>query len=596
MTKQYKIHLLFFLFCFSFIYSQSSYQSNKSQSACPNSLNQESLDINNVDALLFTGGDMFWNLFGDGKNHYEFPKGTHKNVVGPSALWIGGLDGGGQLKIAAQTYRQTGWDFWPGPLEMTASTDFYNCIRYDRFWKVDYKQITEFISNYKAGNVALNTYTPCESILSWPAVDSLIYDNTTSDYLKPAPYRDINFNGIYSPKNEGDYPQLKGDQQLFCIFNDKGDVHTETGGQSIGIEVRLTAYAYGCPSTIAQYPELANTTFYHYKIINKSPYNLNKTYVGFWSDIGIGDYKDDYIGSNQKEGYVYGYNATPFDSVYGNFIPATGTVLLKGPLADSNDLLDNNGDGNIDEAGEEITIPTITYFNTLFNNVGNPIPQMTRPTVASHYYNYMTGFWKDGSPFTCGGNGYGGTTQTNSIFTSSYTPIGPCGSNWTEISAGNPSGDRTYLLSAGTFTLEANSSIEFEIAFVTSMDSSATNSNLASVIKLEQDIQKIKNFYKLAVKPSCIDTNLIAKSIYPKKKEITFGPNPVEQEITINFEQYYSYVSTVKIYDLLGRVMFENKYINQEIAKIDLSHLSKAVYLIEISSGSFKLVKKLFKQ
>jgi len=31
------------------------------------------------------------------------------------ALWIGGKDNGGNLKLAAMTYRQRGSDFWPGP-------------------------------------------------------------------------------------------------------------------------------------------------------------------------------------------------------------------------------------------------------------------------------------------------------------------------------------------------------------------------------------------------------------------------------------------------------------------------------------------------
>jgi hypothetical protein len=29
----------------------------------------------------------------------------------------------------------------------------------------------------------------------------------------------------------------------------------------------------------------------------------------------------------------------------------------------------------------------------------------------------MTGFWKDGTPFTCGGNAYGGTTPTSWVYT-----------------------------------------------------------------------------------------------------------------------------------------------------------------------------------
>jgi len=31
-------------------------------------------DLNNVEALIFTGGDMFWDVFGTGDAKYEIPK------------------------------------------------------------------------------------------------------------------------------------------------------------------------------------------------------------------------------------------------------------------------------------------------------------------------------------------------------------------------------------------------------------------------------------------------------------------------------------------------------------------------------------------
>ena len=34
------------------------------------------------------------------------------------AVWLGGFDDGGNLKMAAQTYRSAGNDFWPGPLTL----------------------------------------------------------------------------------------------------------------------------------------------------------------------------------------------------------------------------------------------------------------------------------------------------------------------------------------------------------------------------------------------------------------------------------------------------------------------------------------------
>ena len=99
---------------------------------CEPATSQTDLDINNVRTTLLNGGDMWWTR---SNARYEIPKvepgsgdrSIHSIFAG--AIWIGGLDEGNQLKIAAQTYRQTGDDFWPGPLtnDGSASIDKEDC-------------------------------------------------------------------------------------------------------------------------------------------------------------------------------------------------------------------------------------------------------------------------------------------------------------------------------------------------------------------------------------------------------------------------------------------------------------------------------------
>ena len=63
--------------------------------------------INNVRARLLTGGDVWWNG-SDGR--YIVPKVTpgsgvpERSSIFAGAVWIGGFDPGGNLKLAAQTY------------------------------------------------------------------------------------------------------------------------------------------------------------------------------------------------------------------------------------------------------------------------------------------------------------------------------------------------------------------------------------------------------------------------------------------------------------------------------------------------------------
>jgi hypothetical protein len=87
--------------------------SSATTAACTPATAKADLSINNVRALILSGGDMWWDQ-GLEVARYEVPKGSGKHSYFAAALWIGGLDQGGQLRTAAQTYRQTGNDFWPG--------------------------------------------------------------------------------------------------------------------------------------------------------------------------------------------------------------------------------------------------------------------------------------------------------------------------------------------------------------------------------------------------------------------------------------------------------------------------------------------------
>src|SRR5437660_1331362 len=82
------------------------------------------IDINNISARLLVHGDMFWDP-GVGSAACEFPKGSGKNINFTSALWMSGYDAAGQLHVAAQTYRQDGNDYWPGPLDAADTLTYH---------------------------------------------------------------------------------------------------------------------------------------------------------------------------------------------------------------------------------------------------------------------------------------------------------------------------------------------------------------------------------------------------------------------------------------------------------------------------------------
>ena len=93
--------------------SGPSGMSNKTvEELCQPARAQSDLNINNVRATILGGGDMWWDL---NTARYEVPKGGGKHSMFAGALWLGGLDEGNQLKLAAVTYRSRGGGLlaWP---------------------------------------------------------------------------------------------------------------------------------------------------------------------------------------------------------------------------------------------------------------------------------------------------------------------------------------------------------------------------------------------------------------------------------------------------------------------------------------------------
>ena len=324
----------------------------KIASGCAAASSQTELDVNNVRALILGGGDMWWDL---NDAQYEIPKGSFKNSLFAGALWIGGIDDGGQLKVAAMTYRQGGNDFWPGPLDVnTATITAQECSKFNNHFKLNRSQVDEF----KARHIEAQdpSYNIPDEILEWPASGNS--ESVASGYLQYlAPFHDANGDGIYDPENDFDYPdynltgtndnaKLFGDQTLWWVFNDKGNIHTESEAEPIGLEIHAQAFGFVAEN------EVNDMTFYNYKIINRGTQPLNDTYFGQWVDPDLGNYTDDYVGCDVGLGLGFCYNGDAEDDGakgYGFNPPAVGVDFFQGPRADINDGVDNDRDGFIDE-------------------------------------------------------------------------------------------------------------------------------------------------------------------------------------------------------------------------------------------------------
>jgi len=367
----------FLLISWNSVYAERSKEAEKKSvsahkaAGCVPASGASQLTVNNVRAYIETSGTM-WN--NSSQSQYFIPKEGNASSMFAAALWIGGKDVAGQLKLAAIRFRQGGDDFWPGPLTLkTASIEEATCRMYDRHFFMSKKMARDHMDNYDNPD-----YVMPDEIKNWPGNP---IDGNTQQSWYVAPYVDVDKDGSYTPEG-GDYPHydfdnglcpwteqnrslaargelpstfeteagisygglladqvLKGDETLWWIFNDKGNTHTESKGAPIGLEIR--AQAFGFMTT----DELNNMTFYSYEIINRSTFTLQETYFSQWVDADLGHAHDDYVGCDVQRGLGYCYNGVAVDGTglpqhYGKNPPAVGVDFFQGPYLDP-DKYDN---------------------------------------------------------------------------------------------------------------------------------------------------------------------------------------------------------------------------------------------------------------
>lgn len=532
----------------------------------------EYLDINQVKARVNSGGDLHWDPI-NANAGYECPKGSGKTWGGPASIWIGGLDLGGQLKLAAQTYHQAGVDYYPGPLTTSSATTNSTTVnQYNRVWKINKSEIDTFLANISNGNLQNGTYTIPNSILNWPANGDISQNYATI----LAPYMDVNSDAVYDPM-DGDYPMIKGDQAIYTIFNDNYLPHQSSGGQAIGVEVHLMAYAYGPCNITTSNPFLNYTTFYNFKVINRSSFPVLNTYASLFNDLDIGSYMDDFVGSDVTDHYAYSYN----NSTSPSNEPAIGIVQLKGPIESSNSI-DDDFDGTIDEPLEQMSMTNFMYFNNSFPGV--PLSQ-DDPSNANEYFQYMSGFWRDGTPLTCGGSGYGGSTPTKFAYPSNTYTNGPCGStSWAETGAGS---DKKFVMSSGPYEMQPGAVNELEYAYIVSFDS-ITNNPLA---KLDVDVQALHSIYNSTLN-QCLTT-----SIKAQKNQTTFilSPNPTNEILNIS-SNLKTNGFKIEVIDALGKILISEEYKELNQTSINVSNLNSGIYFIKVISGENNSTKKFIKE
>ena len=551
----------------------------------------DSLNVNNINALISLFGQHFWDFE---TSHFEVPKGSGKKAIFNHTFWIGGLKNNNQLCVAAERYRQEGYDFSAGPISTVHDTSYY--LKWNRLWKVDKTQIRYHINNWNQPG-----YSPIDAIVNWPAHG----DTVLGQLHDIAPFYDKNANGTYEPQ-QGEYPLIRGDQAIFFVFNDSTYIHSESKSTPLGIEIHGMAYEFDRPDDSTLY----NTLFMHYDIVNRSENNYHETYIGLFGDFDLGFAVDDYIASDITNGMAYCYNGVPVDGngqplAYGEHPPAIGMKVIGGPYLEP-DGIDNPQGGcgyslNGLNFGDNITDnERLGMTNFIYHNNGGAF-YIQDPAVAVEYYNLMKSFWRDGSKMIYGGNGHTSTgglgPDCNFMFpgnsdtvcnygTNGILPSGGLNQNgnyWTEATTGNAPGDRKGVASIGPFNFNAGQTIPLDYCFTWARDYNGDNNSSAELLRT-----------RIAALAPSWNTLITTPETYFGVPETELGnsiliyPNPVKSKATVTNESTSQ--QEYMLFSINGSVL------KQGILKpgnnlLDISDLKPGVYILKSGSRNVRVVK-----
>ena len=528
-------------------------QADPAYGNCPLGTAQADLREADVRARMFNTGGFFWK---GGNAEYEVPKGSGLTSIFAAGLWMAGtIDD----EVRATWADYSDWEWDPGPLGPGGSAPTAaSCEAHDRIWRVT----VDDVAAYNAGGEPATDLAEWPAELGAPVVDG---DGVAGNYDLAA----------------GDRPAILGGETAWWILNDRGGPRTGFGGDPLGVEVRILAFSFPVSYTAQRFgapgagyaPTLAQQTFYRIRVTNGNTADtLDDFALAYWSDNDLGDYQDDYVGSDPVRDLGFTYNADDDDSVqaggYGDRPPAMGSVFLNTPL---DGFLYYNGDSN---------------------------PINGEPRSAQSIYRFLHGQWIDGQPRTRGGDGTDPDAEPTAFMFDGRPPA-----YWSEFDASpepgeqpNVPSDRRYVSYVSRDRLEPGETWTVDLALVwTQTPTSGSLASLRSLDLLYREVDRIQNIYDSAGLFSP-DPDLL--TVLPPGSETgeptlpeTLGlgqrprPHPVVPSSVLDVAVPDGVAASVEVFDALGRRVAEVPLqAGQEAVAVGALGLAPGAYLARLTA------------
>ncbi|MFM6935967.1 MAG: T9SS type A sorting domain-containing protein [Flavobacteriales bacterium] len=498
------------------------------------------LELNNVSAHISDAGTFFTN-FDTAEPSYEVPKGTGVSAIFSTQFWFAGKDSLNNIHFCQGGSPNVGTDVFNGPVSGvgTYSTNAYQTTWGNSMWSLCQTDIDQFklwwgcqngLITSGCGSANPPSNEALQTIYNWPAHGNVAIGQ--SYFL--APFFDYDSDGIYNP-DLGDYPMIKGCCASYIIQNDVAQSHSYSGTDSIGLELHLMFYQY------QTFDYLNDVTFIDVTAINRGDINYPEFAHSIFVDVDLGNYVDDLIGCDSTKNLMYFYNGDNNDEAsfstlgYGNNPPAIGIVGLKQDITSSACYA----------GGFQI----------------------------ADKWNIMNGLQFSGDPWL---NPNGNPTAYL------YSGNPNVSTEWSEISNGNPPGDRRGISSMNIGSFNSGDTLSQTYAIIYSKVGNHLQ-NVQSLIDLSGEI---KTFYVNESNIPCQNGTWNVDEI--ENLQLTIAPNPAVNEFNVTSS---SIIEKLEIFDLSGRSLSKFTDIKDLQFKVDCHFLSPGNYILQMESSE-KMVRK----
>ncbi|MFN7116675.1 MAG: hypothetical protein ACK4TA_07720 [Saprospiraceae bacterium] len=567
---------------------------------CANSVSQIDQAVNNVRARLLTGGDVWWD---GNEGRYVVPKvpagEPEVSSIFAGAVWLGGVDPAGNLKLAAKTFGTANGesDFFSGPLDPeTGKTTQQACARWDKFFVVKGENIRQHIRNFQQAKLNNKPYDVNDiprDVKGWPGRGNPFFFDIHQFDLPDtrqglAGFWDEDGDGDYNPQ-QGDFPivEIRGcnfatpeeqpipDEMVFWIYNDAGNIHSESQGDPIQMEVQVQAFAY------ATNDEINDMTFQRYKLINRAIESIDSMFFAMWVDPDLGCAFDDYVGCDTTRSLAYIYNQDILDGQAGCICAGTNTYCDEVPILGVDYFR-----GPLDEDGNEIGMSSFTYYNN-GGGTPTPVPGTTDPNNALEYYRYLSGSWRDGSPFTFGGDAYQDGRPIKYAFTEAPNDT----RGWSMCAQSLAPGDRRTIQASGPFRLDPGAVNELIIGAVWVPDQTYPCPSIARLQEADDVAQALfDNCFRLTDGPDAPDVDFIELD----REIIAVFTN----DTLLSNNAYEAYAqpglripagSADSLYRFEGYKLYQLANPNVTVADLNDPDKARLIYQVDVQNGVSKI-------